>query len=145
MSVDKSFVSEAVKTLLETEMAPVLVGLGVTPTPTGGKTKHAARDGYLVINALPGDYSKTGYAGGSGTVATVRYQLSGVGASAVQSERIASKAAMILADESGGVPVHALTVPGHTVMGRERSGSGPSEAVGSHQAIEFVDLMVTSG
>lgn len=143
-SVNDSMVTDAVLTLLRAEIG-VPVGDGTAPSAEDGADRLSPTDGWLIVHAIPiGDRSfGDGYVGQSASGQTIRYQLTAGGVQRNQADRIANAAAAALADRESGDWVNPIPVGGHQVMDRRRVGRIPDDAMGTFQAGQQVDLMVT--
>jgi hypothetical protein len=153
--VDDSLVTDAVVALLRAELPDgVLVGDGGSPFVAGSVDPLSQVDPdsgeafpYAIVYAIsPDAFPAEGYAGQRDGTMVLRFQVTTVGPQRDAAQALAAVANGILVDRADSDPrdyTHALTVPGHSVMKRERAGKVPNFGEGGYSnAGVLVDVWV---
>ena len=78
---------------------------------------------------------------------TIQYQITAAGVTRRQVERLSEAAIDVICARGDAVNdrdfIHGMPVAGHKVLDRKRSGTVPTDALGSMQAGGNVDIFVT--
>ena len=139
-SVNEADVDDAFLSSLRAAFPNVLIGDAEKPD---GATEQT---GYAIVFPIPSGNRTQGpvYARGGDSIRWVRYQLLAEGVQRNQVRRLANDlAAAVVAVDAQRAYTLAIAPTGHAVIDRRRVGSIPLDTLGTWQAGELVDLLVT--